>query len=497
MRIHKKLWWKCIGISVLAVLAAVSITSCGGGSGDGSASSDGVGSVAVLLTDGPTSSYDQVNLTLTQIELIGDNGASAAVFSGERTVNLLDLSDDAEVFSLVDAPAGIYHKIRFTLTALELVRLDESGAIVEVVEPELPANGKVDLNPRMDFIVSGEEPLVLQLDLDADKSLQAIRLGNGRYRFRPVVFVEIVSGATLGRYARLEGTATEVDTDAGTFSLCGSRTTFRHHRNGRWGQWGRGDRANGAAANGVQDRSRCIPVTTGTDVSVFTGAGAASIADLADDVEVAVFGRLVRSSGDTAFTMQAQVIAIGPDEDFAYIKGTATSDYDAGSNAFTLDVIRGGAFDTGATITATALEGARVFTRSGTELSLDDVTAGFGVKVFGVPTGATPELQAAVVFVNDVASAETELSGTLASLDVANATFTLLGTAQGDVCVRVRDRADIFLIGSDSGSQTSDAVSLEELSDGLVADVYGRFELTGCLAASDIIVTAAAPAVEE
>lgn len=489
-------WRRFIRIPVLALLAGLSLTSCGGGSGDGSASSGDVGSVAILLTDGPTADYDQVNLTITQIELIGDNGASALVFSGERTVDLLDLGDDAEVFSLVDAPAGIYHKIRFTITALELVRLDESGAVAEVVEPELPANGKVDLNPRMDFIVSGDEPLVLQLDLDADKSLQAIRLGNGKYRFRPVVFVEIVSGATLGRYARLEGTVSGLDADAGTFDLCGSRTTFRHHRNGRWGQWGRGDRLD-RTTSGVDDDSRCIPVTAGAEVSVFTGAGAADFSALVDDAEVTVFGRLERSSGDAAFTLQAQVIAVGADDDFAYVQGTVTSDYDADGNAFSLDVIRGGGFDTGAAITATALEGARVFTRSGTELTLDDIDAGFGVKVFGVPTGATPELQAAVIFVNDTASTETELSGTLSALDAANATFTLLGTAQGDVCVRVRERADIFLIGTNGETQTSAAVTLEELSDGLAADVYGRFELTGCLAASDIIVTAAESTGEE
>lgn len=489
-------WRKFIWIPVAALLAGLSITSCGGGSDDGSASSDDVGSVAVLLTDGPTADYDQVNLTITRIELIGDNGASAVIFSGERTVDLLDLSDDAEVFSLVDAPAGIYHKIRFTITALELVRLDEEGEVIEVVEPALPANGTVDLNPRMDFIVAGDEPLVLQLDLDADKSLQVIRLGNGKYRFRPVVFVEIVSGATLGRYARLEGTVSDLDADAGTFSLCGSRTTFRHHRNGRWGQWGRGDRVS-RAASGVDDESRCIPVTAGADVSVFTGAGAADFSALVADAEVTVFGRLERSSGDAAFTMQAQVIAVGADEDFAYVKGTVTSDYDAGANAFSLDVIRGDGFDAGAAITATALEGARVFTRSGTELALDDITAGFGVKVFGLPAGATPELQAAVVFVNDTASAETEISGTLASIDAANATFTLLGTAQGDVCVRVKDNADIFLIGTDGETQTSAAVTLDELSEGLAADVYGRFELTGCLAASDIIVTAAESTGEE
>lgn len=484
-------------LPLLVLFAGMFITSCGGGGADEDAASNGgVGSVAVLLTDGPSSDYDQVNLTITRIELIGDNGASAVVFSGERTVDLLDLSDDAEVFSLVDAPAGVYHKIRFTITALELVKLDDAGEVVEVVEPELPANGTVDLNPRMDFIVSGDEPLVLQLDLDADKSIQAIRLGNGRYRFRPVVFVEIVSGAVLGRYARLEGTIAEVDADAQTFSLCGSRTTFRHHRNGRWGQWGRGDSVHGNSANGVDDESRCIGVTAADDVSIFTSLGAATFADVVDGGEVTVFGRLVQDSADDSFTMQAQVVALGSDEDYTYVKGTVTADYDAASGEFALNVARSEEFEDDADITVAALAGARVFTRSGTELALDDINTDFGVKVFGVPTGATPELQALVVFVNDTASTETELTGALSAIDTDENTFTLTGTAQGDVCVRVRDNADIFLIGADGETQTSEAVTLAELGDGLAADVYGRFELTGCLAASDIIVTAAA-SVEE
>src|SRR5690606_15552589 len=146
------------------------------------------------------------------------------------------------------------------------------------------------------------------------------------------------SGAALGRYARLEGTVSGADTGAGTFSLCGSRTTFRHHRGGHWGRWGRGDRSvdadDAAVADASDDGSRCITVAAGTDVSGFTGAGAASFGDLVAGAQVTVFGRLMRSAGDDAFTMQAQVITLG--EDFDYVRGTATSGYDAGSGGFPL-----------------------------------------------------------------------------------------------------------------------------------------------------------------
>jgi hypothetical protein len=488
-------------MAVLAVAAVIAVTSCGGGSGSGSSSSSasdsGVGSVAVLLTDGPTSRYDEVNLTITRIELIGDNGASAVVFSGERTVDLLKLSDDSEVFSLVDAPAGVYHKIRFTVTALQLIKLNDAGEVVETVAPELPANGKIDLDPRMDFIVSGDEPLVLQLDLDADKSIQAIGLGNGRYRFRPVVFVDIVSGAVLGKYARLEGTVADVDAAAQTFSLCGSRTAFHRHRDGRWGRWWRGDMTGDDALDGVDKDARCITVAAAADASVFTASGSATFADVAADSAVTVFGRLIQDSAAGTFTMQAEVVALGSDTGYGYAGGTVTTDYDAAGGTFAVDVTRSKAFAPETAVTMTPLAGARVFTRSGDELTLDDINAGFGVRVFGVPDESTAGMQALVVFVNDTASAETELSGTVSALDAGGNTFTLTGTSQGDVCVRVKDRADIFLIGTDGETQTSSAVTLAELSDGMTADVYGRFELTGCLAAADIIATAAAESVSE
>ena len=105
--------------------------------------------------------------------------------------------------------------------------------------------------------------------------------------------------------------------------------------------------------------------------------------------------------------------------------------------------------------------------------------------------------QALVVFVNDTASVPTELSGTLSALDTDNDTFILTGTTQGDVCVRVTDRAHIFLTGVDDETQISSVVDLTELSDGMTADVYGRLELTGCLAASDIVAAAAPDTTDE
>jgi len=471
---------------VLAGAAVIALSSCGGGSGGG-ASNGEVGSVAVLLTDGPSAEFDEINLTVTEVVLIGDEG-NAVVFSGERTVNLLDLSDDSEVFSVADAPAGAYRKIRLSISGLKLVKRDDAGEIVEVIEPQLPANGKIDLNPRMRFIVAGDEPLVLQLDFDADKSIHIAQLGNGGYRFRPVVFVDIISGAVVGRYARLEGTVANIDAAALTFRLCDSRAAFRHYDDGehRWGKWGHGD---DDADEDADDDRRCISVQADTETSIFNTLGPIAFDQLADGDHVAVFGRLVKNTGVRGVALRAQLIAVGSDEDFTYAKGTVTADYDTASGQFQMEVTRSGEFSAGDQLGVATLAGTRVFTRSGVELGVDDIASGFGVKVFGVPTGATPELQALLVFLDDTSGAVSALSGTTSAIDIDAGSFTLLGTAQGDVCVRVDDSTDIFLLTGDGGGPLSEAITLAELGAGLAADVYGQLDLgSGCFEAANIIV---------
>lgn len=484
MKVNVRTRWLRGWMAALVAASVITVASCGGGSSRG-ASNGEVGSVAVLLTDGPSEEFSEINLTVTEVVLIGDEG-NAVVFSGERTVNLLDLSDDSDVFSVADAPAGVYSKIRLIVSGLELVKRDDTGAIIEVIAPPLPANGKIDLNPRKSFIVAGDEPLVLQLDFDADKSFHGVRLGNGGYRFRPVVFIEIVSGAIVGRYARLEGKVADIDAAALTFRLCDSRTAFRHYDAGerRWSQWGHGD------DDGSNDGyARCVSVQADADTPVFTAQGALAFDQIVDGDPVTVFGRLVKNAGARGFTLRAQLIAIGPADDFAYAKGLVTADYDATGGQFGMEVARSGEFSAGERIGVATLEGTRIFARSGVALGLDDITAGFGVKVFGIPTGTTPELQALLVFLDDTPGAVTALSGTTGAIAVDAGSFTLLGTTQGDVCIRVDADTGIFLFTSDGDGPLSKAITLAELGQGLAADVYGRLDLaSGCYEAVNIIV---------
>ena len=194
---------RLLSIFILGLVFAVA-AGCGGSDG-GSATSDrsaGTGSVALLITDAPSDIFEEINITVVMAELLSDDGR-VTIFEGERTFNLLDLTD-VRIFAIREGvPAGTYSKIRLTLTEIELV--DNMGtddpADDDIYYPKLPGNGKLDLNPRGDFNVVTDGTLAIQIDMDANKSIHIVKLGNKDvYNFRPVVFIDIVTDAFEERF---------------------------------------------------------------------------------------------------------------------------------------------------------------------------------------------------------------------------------------------------------------------------------------------------------
>ncbi len=202
------------------ILLAIALISCSGGGGSDTTgvSATYKGTVTLLVTDAPTSDFEEINLTVAKVELISDDGKEE-LFNGEKVIDLLQLTDVTEVFSISTVPSGFYSKIRLTLTEIELVFTDESKA---PVYPKLPGNGKLDLNPRGDFYVDYLNPLTVQLDYDAKKSIHIVETGNGKttYNFRPVVFTKIVEHTLDTKLIRQKGTIESLDGEAKAFDLC-------------------------------------------------------------------------------------------------------------------------------------------------------------------------------------------------------------------------------------------------------------------------------------
>ena len=179
-----------------AAAAALLLAACGGGGNDGDPSNavPTTGSVAVLLTDAPIDEFCQVRATVTGIDLLSDGGATN-LFSGERTIDVLAMRNFSDFFTVdPSVPIGTYSKVRLTLSDLALVECDAAGVPEPDPDwdrPKLPGNGKLDLNPRGTFEVIGGEMLVIELDLDMEKSLHAHQTGTDKWQFRPVIFVTI------------------------------------------------------------------------------------------------------------------------------------------------------------------------------------------------------------------------------------------------------------------------------------------------------------------
>jgi hypothetical protein len=217
-----------IAVLILGVALVSSLVSCGGG-GDGDstdASIQGKGTVGVLLTDMPADPemFDSIYASITKVELLGseDNGR-VTLYSGKpKTFDLLRLRNEAIPLAFNDSvPAGEYCKIRLILSDLELVMDDDTSATNdnETYHPNLPGNGKLDLLARDCFNVVADEVLTLQLDIDAGESIHVVGNNNG-YKFRPVVFVDIVDQSFDSKLVRLTGEIAKIDTDKRSLLLC-------------------------------------------------------------------------------------------------------------------------------------------------------------------------------------------------------------------------------------------------------------------------------------
>jgi hypothetical protein len=215
-----------LGFAATAVLL---LSACGGGgSSDGSGSAIGggnpptltTGTVAVLMTDAPTDAFCRIYATVESIDLLGTSGTPTNVFVGPETVDLLQMRNYTDFFAIDTAvPIGSYEKVRLTLSDLALVECDGAGnpeAEVNWEHPRLPGNGKMDLNPRGMFEVIGGETLVIELDMDMNKSLHVHQTGNGRWQFRPVIFVTIRPDDS--KLVRVYGRVGDVGTTE--FNLC-------------------------------------------------------------------------------------------------------------------------------------------------------------------------------------------------------------------------------------------------------------------------------------
>ena len=160
---------------LLVLLSSALITACNSSDTDS-------GDVSLLITDAPTSAYDEINVEAEQVSLVGE-GHEAHLMNRSARFNLLDLRNTFRRLSKTRAPVGTYSKVRFKIKDVKLAKYrrdpdtneiltdKKSGEILkDIVIPRLERN-QIDLNARTQFAVDRLRQLVVKLDLDADASL--------------------------------------------------------------------------------------------------------------------------------------------------------------------------------------------------------------------------------------------------------------------------------------------------------------------------------------
>ena len=449
---------KNLSTARLMVLAAfLTIAACGGSTPTDNAAvvtppTATTGMVGLLFTDKPTEEFREINLSVVEAVLIGGDDGQQSLFKAldedqRKRIDLLELRNFNEPITFGEVESGSYNKLRLVIDDLELVPMDGGPSIVF---ERLPANGKIDLLDQDGFVVLPGRTLLVEIDMDANKSIKVTGAGNGRkYNFRPVVKVDFMDGGMQDKLARVEGVAAEIFMDpAGSFLLCD-----------------------------IEVPDNCIDVTTGSDTSIFDDMGLPTdFTTLMVNDLVVVIGRYNVENG---VVLEALVLEIGGNAE--QIKGNVAGNLiDDEFLLLTRD---------GTELVVELQSGTKYFDANG-EIGAGSIVIGTRVEIEGVkPVKADPDdpdlIRAALVFLE--ADDDEQISGTIIEpLDADNRSFGLSPDEGSDTCVRVNEDAYILLVDEAAAEVMMGAITDLEL--GQSVDLFGITAEDSCFDANEVIV---------
>ncbi|MBT8092762.1 MAG: DUF4382 domain-containing protein [Gammaproteobacteria bacterium] len=422
---------------LLASLPAAFLSACGGGSTGSSSIAEppasaesATGTVGLLFTDKPTEEFSEIKLTVLEAILIGGEDGQQTVFDGLEPIDLLDLENFSEPVVFGEVRADTYTKLRLIIDSLELVPKDGGDSIF----PALPANGKIDLLDADGFAVLPGRSLLVEVDMDANKSIKITGTGNSRkYNFRPVVKVKFTDEGLQDKLARVEGTVTDIPLDpGGSFTLCD-----------------------------IETPDSCIDVATGDGTSIFDDTGVpADFTLLTIDSLVTVIGRYEVTED---VILNALVVEVGGNAE--QVKGQVVSE-PAGDKFLVLA-------EGGSELVVELQFGAKFFDAGG-ETGPAAVVIGSAVEIEGVrpekENADDPDLiRAALVFVESPDA--DQVSGTIQAISSTDAAFDLLDADGNTIMITVADGAGILLVNTSAAEVTQGDFS--DLAVNQVVELFG------------------------
>jgi len=179
---------KCLCLLVPALFLLAACTSSTSPQSDRGQVSAKQGKLSMFLTDAPLEA-DKILVDYSEIAVHKTGGGFETIWTGTKTMDLVELRDREEL--LLDAPleAGFYTQIRFVIASGDIVVEGKTYPL------EVPSS---EIKFQANFEVKEGGTTKLVLDFDAEKSIHVIGAGkkktdNATYILRPVILVKSVT----------------------------------------------------------------------------------------------------------------------------------------------------------------------------------------------------------------------------------------------------------------------------------------------------------------
>ncbi|MEX1055703.1 MAG: DUF4382 domain-containing protein, partial [Rhodothermales bacterium] len=187
MRSGNQIWRRALvapTVLLLVLATAFTLSACDGIMGT---SSEGNARLNVRLIDAPFpfDLVDEVTVTISHVEIIGDEGR-VTITDDDTTFNLLDLRNGVSaLLGSVDVPAGTYSEARFTVDDASVLLKDGREFDMKIPSGKI----KVLLD---DLVVEDGQVVTLTLDFDVNRSFvvngnPATPAGIKGFLFKPTI----------------------------------------------------------------------------------------------------------------------------------------------------------------------------------------------------------------------------------------------------------------------------------------------------------------------
>lgn len=498
---------RCLRTGLVLMIAGL-VAACGGGGGGENPAVQAnnaappaaapTGQLVVVVGDDDINDWDQAIFEISQVVLLGGSDGQIVIVDELTKIDFLALETVNEVLADVEVRADTYEKIRFEVDSITLVKLvnpdDPEEGIVEQVDVQQSSH-KVDVVPRDgEFVVGENENVVLEIDVDLEDSIKAHKTGNGKWKFRPVIFANVLTVDQPGGLIRIFGNDVQlIDLETldkqSNFDLC--------------------DVDSMAEIDPIEDPDDCVNIVLNPETSIFRKLdmdGTLVLKEvgpdqIGDDDSAVVYG-FVDPEADE-FVINAEIVALGSREDYTFVECEAEGPAAGDPLQFPCelgddddDVESEAIEDDDVIITVVMIEGSKLFNRHGQLALVEDIHDDVDVEAEGDLVAATEgepdRLDAFVVFVDD--DADDEVEGILDAIDLAAHELTVIDEDDAAVvhCVAYDDDTVFFKVIDDGDSFESGVVTVAELEEGVEVEASGMFD-ESCLHANEIVFEVESP----